>query len=424
MTFILLRYYVSQTSLLPALSSTPSSALGSLGNLGALASLVGVNFSAGKDQSVEAITLLKPRHFTLAFICDHGLLPALSPRKWGALPLCTPVTTIIHNFAIAIAAVGRSSESMGLSMDRVQEDTNPRLRDLAGAVASSKPAPPLDLVRVVRTLCSRRWWIAGVSMLFALLGLAYASIATPSYKAQAVLLQRDENASFGLSSAISQFSGLANLAGINLGADEGREPLGVLRSKGFARRFIAQNELTPLFAKETTGSLLSGAPSPDESTKLRQATEVFTRTVLDVSEDRRAGLVIVTVRWKDPYIAAKWANLLVAQVNNEMRLRALEDSERNIQYLNEQLQRTDIVSAQQAIARVLESEMQRQMLAQGTTEYAYRVIDAADPPAFRDRPKRLLVVVFAFVAGLIFSVASALLVDPVRQLFRAARADR
>jgi len=43
--------------------------------------------------------------------------------------------------------------------------------------------------------------------------------------------------------------------------------------------------------------------------------------------------------------------------------------------------------------------MQKLMLARGNEEFAFKVIDKAVPPKFRDSPKRTLIVVFFSLAG-------------------------
>jgi uncharacterized protein involved in exopolysaccharide biosynthesis len=52
------------------------------------------------------------------------------------------------------------------------------------------------------------------------------------------------------------------------------------------------------------------------------------------------------------------------------------------------------------------------MMAQGTDEYAFRVIDEARPPARRARPKRMIITVLALVSGLFMSTIAALLINP------------
>jgi uncharacterized protein involved in exopolysaccharide biosynthesis len=62
----------------------------------------------------------------------------------------------------------------------------------------------------------------------------------------------------------------------------------------------------------------------------------------------------------------------------------------------------------------METEMQKLMLARGSDEYAFRVVDPAEPPRKRSRPKRTLLVISAFVVGGVLSV----LIVFIRSAFR------
>jgi uncharacterized protein involved in exopolysaccharide biosynthesis len=120
------------------------------------------------------------------------------------------------------------------------------------------------------------------------------------------------------------------------------------------------------------------------------------------------------MRWTDPNTVAKWANDYVVGVNERMRLRALQESEQNVAFLNREVASATVVSMQQSIGRVLESEMQKLMLAKGNTEFAFKVIDPSFPPDRRYSPRRTLTVLLAMVFGGIFAVIFVL----VREAYR------
>lgn len=267
----------------------------------------------------------------------------------------------------------------------------------------------LNLTALLGAIRRYRWWVIGLILLGTVSGVTYALFAQPIYRAESVVYPRESRPAGGLSSQLAQFGGLADMAGIAVGGSSKQEPLGVLRSKGFARRFIAQHELALLIAPD--------APPND----VREATERFSRNVLSVFEDKRTGLVTVGIKWRDAKVAAEWANAIVRQLNDEMRARALKESAANIRYLREQLENTSAVSLQDAIARLLEAEMQKDMLAGGTAEYSFRVVDLAEPPVRRDWPKRLLIVVMAFSCSLLASVILAAIAGPLRRIWAGSR---
>ena len=303
--------------------------------------------------------------------------------------------------------------------DQCKEE--PVTQKVVYVLQAPEPAPgydEIDVEKLAGVIWRRKWWIAGWTGLLTALAVVYALVATEWYRAEAVLLPRDSRSGTGLAGQLAQFGGLADLAGLSLGQNSKQEPLGVLRSKGFARRFIEKNDLVEILTNDAATRVLRGDQRGQD---IGQVVDQFIRSIMSVSEDKRSGLVTINVEWRDASIAADWANKLTEQVNEEMRLRALEEATRNISYLREQLATTDAVSLQQAIARLLEGEMQKAMLAQGTDEFAFRVIDEAKPPARRSRPKRVVIVILAFMTGLALSTLGALAVDPIKSFMAKAK---
>ena len=132
----------------------------------------------------------------------------------------------------------------------------------------------------------------------------------------------------------------------------------------------------------------------------RDGVKYFDEKVRSIQDDKKTGLITLAVEWKDAKLAADWANLLVDRVNDDLRARALREAESNVAYLQRELSGATIVTLQQSIGRLLDSELQKLMLARGKKEFAFRVIDRAETPKWRYRPQRALIVSFAFFLGL------------------------
>ena len=83
-------------------------------------------------------------------------------------------------------------------------------------------------------------------------------------------------------------------------------------------------------------------------------------------------------------------------------------------YLREELAQTSVPTLQQSVSRLLESELQKLMLARGNEEFAFKVIDAATPPRERVRPKRALISVVGTMVGGMFAVFLVLVMHALR----------
>jgi uncharacterized protein involved in exopolysaccharide biosynthesis len=207
---------------------------------------------------------------------------------------------------------------------------------------------------------------------------------------------------------------LASLAGVNISATGNQEPLAVLKSKGFAREFIIEQGIMSLLLEDVR---YPEGKSPD----IRDAVRLFER-VRSISDDKKTGLVTVTVRWRDPDTAALWANEMVKRLNQRLRTEALAESQRNVDFLQKEMAATSVVSLQQSMGRVLEGEMQKLMLARGNEQFAYKIIDPATPPKLRDSPKRSLIAIVATLAGGFLGLLAVFLRKAIRERRRPAAA--
>ena len=252
----------------------------------------------------------------------------------------------------------------------------------------------IDLLELLGLFWRRKWLIVAVTILFTAGGVAYALLATQWWRAEVVMTQVDSKPMAG---GLAQLGGLASLAGINLGAGGGSQnAVAVLKSKDFAREFISDKDLVPVLMSDR----LTAQPPVD----IRDAVERFDKEVRAIGEDKKTGLLTLSITWTDPALATEWANELVRRANARLRAQALQEAERNIKYLQGEIAATNVTSLQQAIGKVIESEMQKLLLARGNEEYAFKVIDKAVQPKKRAKPQRAIVVLIAGLVGGVLSL--------------------
>jgi uncharacterized protein involved in exopolysaccharide biosynthesis len=274
------------------------------------------------------------------------------------------------------------------------------------------PGQEVNLREISRILWRRKWLIILVTAAFAAASVAYALLASEWYRAEVLLAPAEEQSD----SSLGGLGGLAALAGVNVAGSEGAEAIAVLRSRELARSFIEEfGLLTVFFADkwDPQGNRWKGN-DPRRWPDIRDAVKYFHDRVLTVSEDRQTRLVTVGIEWRDADVAAVWATELVQRANARQRQRALREAETNVAYLQEEMASTGIVTLQQSIGRLLETELQKLMLARGNEEYAFRVIDGAAAPREPVRPKRVLVAVIGTLLGAMIAVFGVLLVHAMR----------
>lgn len=258
------------------------------------------------------------------------------------------------------------------------------------------------------------------------LGIAYAFIAQPVYKATVVLAPAKAQAPGGaLAALVGQVGGLSSLMGLaGLGDSDQYGTIAHLRARALAERFFADEHVLPtLFAKywDSDQGAWRRDLKPRSVPTLDDAWELWDRRVRGVSQDQKTGLITLTIRWKDPAIAAQWANKFAERANTEIRLRTLRDADASLRALQRELDQTSAVELRQVIYGLMEAQIQRKVLANSRVEFAFSIIDPAtvsDVDRF-DTPKRPLLIVLAALVGLVVSLISVAVAQSHSSLSRS-----
>jgi len=238
--------------------------------------------------------------------------------------------------------------------------------------------------------------------------LAYALLATPIYRAEALLAPVTKESSSRFGALAGQFGGLASLAGIDLGSGGGsvEEAIATLKSRELSNKFIEDEDMIQvLFEDEWDYNNMR--KNNNTAPTLWDAYDLFHKSIRFITTDKKTGLITLAIEWKDPVKAAHWANELVRRVNKKLRQKAIQDSEESIKYLEAELQKTSIIEIKESIYSLIEAQTKTKMLANTQEEYAFRVIDSALIPEGKIKPKRSLIVVLGFVIGGVFGVFTA-----------------
>jgi uncharacterized protein involved in exopolysaccharide biosynthesis len=288
-------------------------------------------------------------------------------------------------------------------------DSMLRTQDMQTADRSSDTEDELDAVAFLGLLWRHRMVVVIACILCALIAAVLAFTATVYYRAEAVVTEVKERGMSGAGALQSQLGGIASLAGLNLTgqASVSQQDAAILESRHLVEEFITRNDLLPVLAGK--------ARKPPT---LWLAVKQFKEGVVTIRKDARKGVTTVAADWTDANTAARWANGFVALANDLIRRRAVDESSRNIAYVNEQLARTTDVELRRVMYNIIESETKTLMLANGRAEYAFEVIDPAVPPEVKDRPHRLLMILVGVAFGLAIGCGIALARE---QLARARR---
>lgn len=246
---------------------------------------------------------------------------------------------------------------------------------------------------------------------FTVAGVLLGILRPKEYEATTVLLPAlpsAGNSSFGgLAKIASEYGGLASMAGLSLpGSSAKDEAIAVLQSELLTQRYIEQNNLLPVLYQSKWDSAKGNwkSLSPKKIPTLWLANRYFKNKIRTVVDDKKTGMIEMTIKWKNPEQAAAWANGLVRLANSYLRDKEIREAERNIEYLNGLVSKTGIVQEQQVIYALLEEQIDKEMVARDRKEYALKVIDPAFAPEKPSSAGPILMGLLGFTLALFIGV--------------------
>jgi uncharacterized protein involved in exopolysaccharide biosynthesis len=268
-------------------------------------------------------------------------------------------------------------------------------------------------------LWARRCLIA-VSIAVCTIGcVAAAFLMTPMYRVEAVLVPANTDRTLGsLNGALGGLGGLTSLAGISIAPADTRtqEALAVLNSRELTQKFIEERGLMPeLFPRDWDAGRKAWKMGLRHPPTVSKAYKYFNGKIRAVTQDRKTGLIVLSVYWRDRIEAAAWANELVQRLNVEMRARAIAQANDSLAELERELLATTVVETRQAISRLIDGQVKQRMVANVTPEYVFRVVDQALPPDADDPtwPNRPLLFALGPLIGLTIGALLALVLEKV-----------
>lgn len=284
----------------------------------------------------------------------------------------------------------------------------------------------VDLRELFATLWAGKWLILAITCIFAAASLFYALYKPEIYQASVLLAPAQDSGSSRIS---NQLSGLASLAGVNLGGGDANKTTiatEVLKSRAFLTDFIHSYNLSEElmateswdnaqqeweYRKEVFNPATEEWGTDEDGKSLKPTDWDLVKTFkekLSVIENKENGMVTVSLKSRSPSAAQKWVEWLVNDLNEHMRTQDIREAEASIDYLESKLRETNIAGMQQVFYQLIENETRTVMLANAQPEYVFKTIDPAVVPQEKIEPNRTLIVFLSSASGGILGVFTVL----------------
>ena len=268
----------------------------------------------------------------------------------------------------------------------------------------------IDLKQLFDTIWSGKWIIISFTTSLSIMAVLYSITLPNVYKSEALL---SPVVSEGTNEAVSNMGGLASLAGINLqtqSVGNSTKALKKLTTLSFYEDNILPNIFLPdlmaldswdsknnkiIYDKNVFNSdtqTWNKIPSPQKSYK-------YFMRVLNFTRDFETGFVTISIRHESPYIAQKWTNLIVNQLNDFFRAKDKQEAEAAMVYLNNQMAQTSYTEIKQVIAQLLQNKMQQLTLIEANEFYVFSYLDPPKVMEEKIEPNRKSISILGALLG-------------------------
>ena len=292
----------------------------------------------------------------------------------------------------------------------------------------------IDLSDFLRVIYKGKNLILSLTVFISVCGIVFSFILPNEYESRALLVSVNSSEN-NMSSSLSRYGGLAALAGISIPSissdSNSAKAIATMKSLSFfENNFMPQIFLPNLMAvkrwdhktnliyydenifNQNSNTWVRSVSYPKKQIPSAQESfEIFKRDHFELSEDIDTGFVTLTIRHQSPFLAKKWVEIMIKEINNFYRQKDKFESEKAVIYLNDQMSKTRLSEMIQVIAELLQQEIQKLTLIEANEAY---VFDYIYPPSLMEEkstPNRIAIFFLFTALGLFSSILIVLFSD-------------
>lgn len=244
---------------------------------------------------------------------------------------------------------------------------------------------------------------------FAGFSIVFSLLLPNVYRATALVAAAEETN--GASVDLGGIAALGGIAGLNVSGtgkiDKKTMAIEVMKSRRFFIQRVYPQIKDSLLLSEAGLSSVHGSASEftnitkavkDKEQVVLAAHRKFLNTHLRIARTKM-GFVEIGIDHSSPSTAKRWVDIVLREINEELRFQVIELSESTIEFLVQESKNTNLVSLTAVFSRLIEDQIKAKALANVEKDFAFVVVDPAYVPHERLKPNRTLICIIGILIG-------------------------
>ena len=283
----------------------------------------------------------------------------------------------------------------------------------------------VDLRELISVVWKEKIAIIVATGVVALSSIFISLSLTNYYTSEAVVIARDQQ-----DTPLSEFSGLASLAGVNLdnAGSSLFKMMAIIESREFVKHLITFDDVLPsiMAAKsyDASSQELYFDPEVYDSETKTWTREVPVNRALEPSyleahkeylemismvKDKLTGHISIGVEHVSPVFAKEFLTLIIQEANNLNRDIDIESSSKALSYLSAELSQTPQLEVKKSISKLIEHQFETRMMASVHDDYVLIPLEPPFVPERKSGPIRSLIVILSTLVAGMLSVMTVLI---------------
>ena len=292
----------------------------------------------------------------------------------------------------------------------------------------------INMGSIIDLLLEKSKMILSITLLFALASVIYALSQNNIYKSHATIYVEDPSGTKFSGGVSSGLSSLASIAGFSIDSGNKKEDkvqlvITMLKSYKLAENLLEYDEILPsLLAtkkiEKLTGEIIFNQKIYNSNLQKwldkngnfipgPSAADIYKALgkSLKASYSKRTGFLTVSFEHESPEFSRFLLQFILRNIDNSIRDRDESDAKSAISFLKKELEIIETGELRAAVSALIQSELQKIVLAKRDTTYIFKYIQPPFIPFEKDRPSRAMISIMGTILGFIISCLISLFLN-------------